>query len=401
MTPAPRTTPNILIASDDSTDAMLVHKLLSGAFNNVFVSTDGDKAVEDFDHRLPQVLVLAFNALAKAERYCLGLYRLSTKIHARPHRTVILCDKAEVKEVSELCFKQSFDDYVLFWPMNHDASRLRMAVHHALRDLARLKAAGPSVTEFAAQARQLSELETLLDQQLAMGERRMEVANLAIEQAEQDIGAALTAFSHRLGQGALPDVVEVKDAAGLDREMAGLRQQQVEPPLRAVADAMQPLKRWAAELRQECAPHLESARAMHAMAQRVPPMVLLVDDDTFQHGMVAKLLEAENVQLVFAASGAEALKLLANSRPDLILMDVQMPEMSGIETTRRLKTLPRFADVPVIMITGQSAGKVVVDSLKAGAADFLVKPLERDKLVAKLARWSRPKGLPALRASTA
>ena len=401
MTAAPRTTPSILIASDDSTDAMLVQKLLSGTFSNVFVSTDGDKAVEDFDHRLPQVLVLAFNALAKAERYCLGLYRLSTKIHARPHRTVILCDKAEVKEVSELCFKQSFDDYVLFWPMNHDASRLRMAVHHALRDLVRLEAAGPSVAEFAAQARHLSELEALLDQQLAMGGRRLEVASLAIEQAEQDIGAALTGFSRRLSGGALPDVVEVKDVAGLDREVSGLRREKVDPPLRAVAASMQPLKRWVDELRLECAPHMESARAMHAMAQRVPPTVLMVDDDRFQHSMVARLLESENYHLVFASSGAEALKLLASSRPDLILMDVQMPEMSGIETTRRLKALPQFADVPVIMITGQSAGNVVVDSLKAGAADFLVKPLDRDKLAGKVARWSRPKGLPALRTSPA
>ena len=62
---------------------------------------------------------------------------------------------------------------------------------------------------------------------------------------------------------------------------------------------------------------------------------------------------------------------------------------------------PRLADVPSIMITGKSAGNVVVDSLKAGAADFVVKPFDRDKLIAKAARWSRSSLLPAVRSLAA
>ena len=61
-----------------------------------------------------------------------------------------------------------------------------------------------------------------------------------------------------------------------------------------------------------------------------------------------------------------------------------MPEMDGIEATRRLKAVPRFAAIPVIMTTGKSEGHVVVDSRKAGATGFLVKPFARDTLIAKL-----------------
>lgn len=68
--------------------------------------------------------------------------------------------------------------------------------------------------------------------------------------------------------------------------------------------------------------------------------------------------------------------------PDLVLMDVQMPGMDGIEATRRLKAVPLFANVAVIMLTGKSEGSVVVDSLNAGAADFVVKPVHRLKLIA-------------------
>ena len=270
---------SILIASDDAADAALVRQLLADDFDNVFMSTNGDKAVEDFDRRPPDVLVLAFNTLAKAERYCLGLYRLSGAIQSHPHRTVILCDKDEVRQVAALCIKQSFDDYVLFWPMNHDAPRLRMSVHHALRELAGVNRGEPSLADFAAQARRLAELETLLDQQMLVGGRRIEGASLAIEQAEQHIGRALDGFSRRLGEGQSPDAVEIKDPAALDRAVAGLKRDEIHPPLRAAAESMRPLRRWVDELRRECTPHLESARTMNAMAQQVRPTELLVDDD--------------------------------------------------------------------------------------------------------------------------
>ena len=102
------------------------------------------------------------------------------------------------------------------------------------------------------------------------------------------------------------------------------------------------------------------------------------------------MLAAENYRLVFAGGGVEALNILRKMQPDLILMDIMMPDMDGIETTRRLKTMPQFAKVPVIMVTGKSEGAAVRDSIKAGAANFIVKPLDRVTLLAKVARALRP-----------
>lgn len=65
-------------------------------------------------------------------------------------------------------------------------------------------------------------------------------------------------------------------------------------------------------------------------------------------------------------------------------MDVMMPDMDGIETTQHLKAVPQFAKIPVIMITGKSEGQTVKDSLKAGAADFVVKPFDPAPLIAKI-----------------
>ena len=273
--------------------------------------------------------------------------------------------------------------------MVHDALRLPMSVHLALRELAVLRDGGPTPADFAAQARRLSVLEALLDQQMAQGVQHIEKAGHAVEQAERGIGAAMDEFSRRLTQGELPEVVEVRNANGLAGEIARLKEGEVQRHLHAVAESVQPLTQWANEFQQTCAPHLESVRSLTAMAERVRPTVLVVDDDEFQHKIVSRMLEDGNYHLVFAAGGVEALRLMRKSRPDLILIDVMMPDMGGLELMRQMKAVPRLAGIPVIMMTGKGEKNIVTESLKAGATDFMVKPVARDTLLGKVARVLR------------
>jgi PleD family two-component response regulator len=385
MDTSAQTDSTILIATDSAIDAEMVRSLLGREFEHVFLSTDPDHAVSDFDEQQPDVLVLAFNELEKSERYSLGLYRLSQVVHHHPHRTVILCSKEEVKRVYDLCMKDYFDDYVLFWPMTFDASRLLMSVHYALRELSALKAA-PSAAEFAAEARRLAGLENTLDQQLVQGTQHIETANLAMEQAEQNIGTALDGFSQRLIAQAQPNPAAIKNLDALKNEIKRFKQEEVHQHFHAAAESAKPVKQWAQEIKQECGPYLESARVLKALAERIRPIVLVVDDDEFQCKIIGKILETENYHLVFASNGFEALNILRKTRPDVILMDVMMPGIDGMETTRRLKAVPQSVKAPVIMITGKSEGKIVVDCLKAGAVDFVVKPFDSATLIAKIAR---------------
>lgn len=123
--------------------------------------------------------------------------------------------------------------------------------------------------------------------------------------------------------------------------------------------------------------------------ERIRPTVLVVDDDEFLRKIVGKILETENYHLVFAGGGIEALNILRKLRPNLILMDIMMPDMDGLEVTRQLKTVPRLAAIPVIMITGNSEKDIVKESMKAGAIDFVVKPFDRDTLLGKVAKVLR------------
>jgi CheY-like chemotaxis protein len=376
--------PRLLVATDVVGDADLVRKLLREEFGNVMSSTDPDRAIQDFEKHRPEVLILAFDGLEKAERYYLGLYRLGTVVHALPHRTVILCNKDDLQRVYRLCKKEYFDDYVLFWPLTHDAPRLPMAVHHALRQLSAHQPGGPTAGEFAAQARRLAAVGDRVEHIAALGSERLDAASQSLQRAGHDIGSALDGFSNRMSRGDLSDLVEVKDAPRLQREIERLKADEIAASLRHVAASVQPVRDWAHSFKKELAPHVASARALQTLAERVCPLVLVVDDDEFQHKALGKLLENANIELAFATSGTGALVALRKRRPDLILMDVELPDMDGVETTRQIKSVQPFASVPVLMITGHSDKKVVVRSIKAGASGFVVKPFNREILLARI-----------------
>ena len=376
----------ILVAGDSAADAEQVRALLRDEFDEIAVSTEPERAISDFEKHRPAVLILAFNTLEKAQRYYLGLYRLCSVVHALPHRTVILCNTDDVQRVYELCNKDYFDDYVLFWPMTHDAPRLPMAVHHALRQMADANAGMPTVGEMAVQARRIAELESLLMQSAARGELHIDLASRSLQQAGREIGAALDDFSRKLSVGDRRGVVEIKDRAGFQKEINRLKAEEIDKRFESLGTSVQTVRQWAGALNEEFAPQLEAASILSAMAERIRPVVLIVDDDEFQHKLLQRALASENLDLCFATSGAEALAALRKRRPDLVLMDVYLPDIDGVEVTRRLKSIDEFAGIPVLIFTGQIDKKVFATGVQAGASDFVVKPFDKDVLLRKMRR---------------
>jgi CheY-like chemotaxis protein len=373
-----KTGPSILVATHAMADAELVARLLSDEFDNVHLSTKPEFAVADFEQHLPSILILSFDTLEEAERYYLGLYRLSKVIHTVPHKTIILCNKDELWRVYDLCKKQQFDDYVLFWPATNDAPRLRMAVHHAARLLEPLAPDAVMPGQLAAHARRMATLEPKLAEFTKQFAQEIDSTSAAARAAERalDVAFGMTPDA-RNGAARGP---AASDANGAHApHAADLRRQ-----FHSVGASVEALRRVIGDLTSAIAPQLESARTMRGLAERMRPVVLAVDDDDFQHKLLHKLLFGAKVDLRSASSGAEALAMMWKQRPDLVLMDVELPDLNGVEVTRRLKAVEQFAEIPVIITTGHSQKAIVMESLTAGAADFLVKPFDRGLLLDKL-----------------
>jgi two-component system cell cycle response regulator len=112
--------------------------------------------------------------------------------------------------------------------------------------------------------------------------------------------------------------------------------------------------------------------------------ILLVDDEVINLDLFEAILTEEGYETVCANDGKEALEAVAAARPDLLLLDLMMPGMSGLEVCRRLKESPLTADIPIIVVTalGQVATKEA--ALTSGADDFVAKPVRPDDLRARV-----------------
>ncbi|MCG7391772.1 response regulator [Microvirga sp. ACRRW] len=126
---------------------------------------------------------------------------------------------------------------------------------------------------------------------------------------------------------------------------------------------------------------------------RERPLILVVDDIEENIEIVRVRLEAQGYEIATATNGREALEQTGRLRPDLILLDIMMPEMDGIEVTRRLKGDNVLRAIPIILLTAKSSIKDVVAGLDAGGDDYLTKPFEPATLVARVRSLLRIKTL--------
>ncbi|MGZ3330887.1 MAG: response regulator [Gemmatimonadaceae bacterium] len=122
-----------------------------------------------------------------------------------------------------------------------------------------------------------------------------------------------------------------------------------------------------------------------------PACVLIVDDERHNRELLEIMLKPEGFLLLSAASGEEALALIARQPPDLILLDVMMPGMSGYDVAARIKSDPTTKNIPVIMLTALDDRNARMLGLNAGAEDFLTKPVDRPELSVRVRNLLRIK----------
>jgi adenylate cyclase len=126
---------------------------------------------------------------------------------------------------------------------------------------------------------------------------------------------------------------------------------------------------------------------------RTPPRILVADDTPANVRMLEMRLHHSGYEVVVARDGEEALALAHEHHPDLILLDIMMPKLDGIEVCRRLKGDAKFPFTPIIMVTAMTDTKDVVAGFEAGGDDYLTKPVDQQALVARVRSMLRIKSL--------
>src|SRR5574339_1252428 len=113
-------------------------------------------------------------------------------------------------------------------------------------------------------------------------------------------------------------------------------------------------------------------------------MVLIVDDEYAGRETLQSVLEGEGYQLEMAENGVQAIEKAKRLLPDVILLDIMMPGMTGFEVCERIRSDPQIAEIPIIILTALDDRESLLSALKAGADDFISKPFDRYELRARL-----------------
>ena len=116
-------------------------------------------------------------------------------------------------------------------------------------------------------------------------------------------------------------------------------------------------------------------------------VVLIVDDNERLRGMLAQILHSRGYETVEAATGSEAVTKTSSTRPDLIVMDFDLPDMTGADAARIIKNDPRTQMIPIIGCSALSGSEFRHAALEAGMVEYLIKPLSEERITAKIAQF--------------
>ena len=115
--------------------------------------------------------------------------------------------------------------------------------------------------------------------------------------------------------------------------------------------------------------------------------ILVVEDQEDNRQILRDLFARTDYEIMEAENGVEALAAVARQRPDLILMDIQLPVLDGYETTRRLKADPAMRSIPIIAVTAKAMKGDRQKCIEAGASDYITKPVDTEQLFSLLRIW--------------
>ena len=120
--------------------------------------------------------------------------------------------------------------------------------------------------------------------------------------------------------------------------------------------------------------------------------ILLVEDNEMNRDMLSRRLVRSGYEVIMAEDGARGVAMATSDRPDLILMDMSLPEIDGWEATRQIKATPELRKIPIIALTAHAMGTDRDKALEAGCDDYDTKPVELQRLLSKIETLLAPAG---------
>lgn len=380
-----KTSVPLLIAGDDASDLDEIARHLSPNFPRKGTATEAAKAGRFIMGRPFCVIALSFRTLEGAQDAYTDMLRQAMRDRPGSHRTLLLCASADARAACSAVTRGRFDDFVVFKPLS-DPCLLRFRAYRLARSLETEDRIKRTVGEQSlARSRQATDkaMASIAQDQKTMADQAQEDQIRLRNQVRQH----LADFEARLGGPELAGAVKVLDqdalAAGfrdgirmdLDKELEDFKNR-----LSASIDDM--VMRYKTVKEQA-----EAALTARAVTVDKPPLsIMVVDDDTELNDTIREMLEMDDHQVIQAFDGDGGYFTAVSEPPDLLLIDINLPKLNGMDLCRMLKAHPKTRDIPIVIVTGNATRPVVESGRQIGVREFLVKPFTYDALREKVGK---------------
>ncbi len=295
---------------------------------------------------------------------------------------ILLCNKQELREAYELCDSGAFDNYVLFRPI-YDPYRLQLAIRSGLRyrrAQRNIVAMRDDMRTVGGTAAQMEELNAAFGDE---SRQLVQRTRARLEEIGAQIGGRIEAVGRQL-EAAEGDT----SSAWVDRVRDCLRTQAAEAVQGQLEVAGEELENWVVEWIDEHVTRQASAvGSLHdtcADSLRRSATILLVEDEPFSARVTQAMLVRHGYEVVWASNGADAIRKANGASPQLILLDLVLPDISGDEVVRRMRAVPRLRRIPVIVLSGVAEKSTVENLVRLGIDGYQIKPPVEERLVTQV-----------------
>jgi response regulator RpfG family c-di-GMP phosphodiesterase len=371
---------NILLLSDSPYEVKNTQKLLGADFGKISATTCEESARLLFKENRPALLILSYEHVGEALEFYLSLHDSVLKTTAIPHKVLLFCNNKGSETAYNLCKHDVIDDYIACRPL-FDPFRLRLSVQ---QNIERYK----QELRYAKNANNLEKITSDI-QSLSV---------LTIEKLQQFVGEQIksTKFldqhSKKLSQATRELQKNIKSlfsknnnrklGAIIEKEISGFKEKSVDKPILSLSEELHSTQNKIEYLVNDFKLFLNNLDSSIHKQKEIK--VLVIDDDDMYREMVLSMLENEALTIKTFNCGYAAIEYLQSETTDIILLDYNMPNINGLAVLRLLKASGTLKEIPVVMLTGVNSKQIVVESIKAGAKGYIVKPSNRKILLNKI-----------------
>ena len=371
---------NILLVSDSEYEIKNTQKLLGANFGVISATTSNKIAIRLFKEKRPALLLLSYEHVDKALKFYLSLHKNVLKVFIIPHKVLLLCNNKSSEKAYNLCKGDVIDDYIACRPL-FDPYRLCLSVQQNIDHY----------------KQEQSNLENAINLEKITAD--MESLNVvAIEKLQQCLGEQINSTQHfnQYSKGLSQATHELqqnikslfskgnnnKFGAIIEKELSDFKEKSLDKPTLSLSEQLHGTKNKIEYLVNDFKRLINNLDSNTSKHQKIK--VLVIDDDDMYREMIDAMLDIEAINVKTFSGGLAAIKYLQSETADIILLDYMMPDLNGLAVLRLLKSSDYLKEIPVVMLTGDNSKHIVVESIKAGAKDYIVKPASRKILLDKI-----------------